>query len=220
MWSMVEQETSAQPPLPGSTRPRLTAEERRRSIVDAARTEFARVGYHGASTASIAERAGCSEPMLYKHFTGKHELFLASLRDSIERYQAWFDSTIGADERSNASAIARSVVDAQMQEPEFLDLLRLRMLAVSLADDAEVRETLVQLDRATQRRIELLVARGIEQGVVDPATDPRYVAWAWVGFMLAACYRDALEPGTFGDMSRLVGTFIESLAPRSARDRA
>ena len=34
-------------------------------------------GYEAARTADIAERAGVSERLLYKHFTGKQELFLA-----------------------------------------------------------------------------------------------------------------------------------------------
>ena len=62
-----------------ASRRRLTADERRARILSAARTEFARAGYHGASTASIARAAGCSEPMLYKHFVGKQALFVVNL---------------------------------------------------------------------------------------------------------------------------------------------
>lgn len=213
---MIDQETVHADDASADRRPRLSAGKRRRLIVDAARHEFARVGYHGASTSSIAALAECSEPMLYKHFSGKHALFLAALRESIGRYQEWFDAKIGEDEQADARAIGVALVREQMAQPEFLDLLRLRMLAVSLAEDEDVRTTLLELDDATRRRIATLVQRGIDQGRVRPSVDPDYVALAWIGFMLAACYREALEPGTFEEMSPVVASFIDSLAPDAA----
>ncbi|MEO6866443.1 MAG: TetR/AcrR family transcriptional regulator, partial [Gaiellales bacterium] len=73
------------PPLTSGSngRPRrLTGDERRAGILAAARAEFARVGYHGTSTATIARAAGCSEPMLYKHFVNKRALFCEVLESS------------------------------------------------------------------------------------------------------------------------------------------
>ena len=58
----------------------MTGDERRDNILDAARTVFGRRGYHAASTAEIAAAAGCSEPMLYKHFGSKQDLFVATLQ--------------------------------------------------------------------------------------------------------------------------------------------
>ena len=42
-------------------RTRLTHEDRRTAILDAARHEFARKGFRGAGTADIAARCGCFE---------------------------------------------------------------------------------------------------------------------------------------------------------------
>ena len=56
----------------------------------------------------------------------------------------------------------------------------------------------------------------IEQGVVAPGTDAELVAWTWTGITLAACYRDAIEPGTFGAMADVAGRFVDSL--RSSGD--
>ena len=63
-------------------RQRLTRDERYETILAAARTVFARHGYHRAGTAEIARAAGCSEPMLYKHFPSKQALFAAVLVDA------------------------------------------------------------------------------------------------------------------------------------------
>jgi AcrR family transcriptional regulator len=67
---------------------RLTSDERRGAILTAARHEFARRGFRGARTAAIAAGAGCSEPMLYKHFPSKQALFAAVLTDATEAMKA------------------------------------------------------------------------------------------------------------------------------------
>src|SRR4051794_41459597 len=59
---------------------RLTADERRAEIVEAAVTAFARGGFDGASTDDIARIAGVSQPYLFRLFGTKRELFLAAGR--------------------------------------------------------------------------------------------------------------------------------------------
>jgi AcrR family transcriptional regulator len=61
------------------THHRQSAEDRREQVLEAATHEFAVHGYHGASTAAIAERAGISQPYIYALFPNKRELFLAAL---------------------------------------------------------------------------------------------------------------------------------------------
>lgn len=57
---------------------RMSAEERRESVIRAAITEFARGGYDGTSTEAIAKRVGVSQPYLFRLFKNKQELFLAA----------------------------------------------------------------------------------------------------------------------------------------------
>ncbi|PZS08601.1 MAG: hypothetical protein DLM64_12245, partial [Solirubrobacterales bacterium] len=52
-----------------------TAEDRREHVLAAAISEFAQHGYHAASTAAIAKRAGISQPYIYALFASKLELF-------------------------------------------------------------------------------------------------------------------------------------------------
>src|ERR671932_68935 len=56
---------------------RKTADERRAEILEAARAEFADRGLDGASTDTIARRAGISQPYLFRLFGTKKELFVA-----------------------------------------------------------------------------------------------------------------------------------------------
>ena len=44
---------------------------------------FVSQGYHAAAMDEIAERAGVSKPVLYQHFPGKLELYLALLDESV-----------------------------------------------------------------------------------------------------------------------------------------
>ncbi len=66
---------SAAPPRRG----RLPRPARRRQLLGAAREVFVAQGYHAAAMDEIAVRAGVSKPVLYQHFPGKLELYLALL---------------------------------------------------------------------------------------------------------------------------------------------
>ncbi|MBN2028095.1 MAG: TetR/AcrR family transcriptional regulator [Actinobacteria bacterium] len=64
---------------------RLPASERREIILDVARSTFIEYGYEGAHMDLIAERAGVTKPILYRHFPGKLDLLLSVLdQDGIE----------------------------------------------------------------------------------------------------------------------------------------
>jgi AcrR family transcriptional regulator len=93
-----------------STRRRSTAEERREAVVDAAITEFAEHGYHAASTAAIAKRAGISQPYIYALFPDKETLFLACHGRVCERIRKAFaeaaKGTAPGDERIHAMGSA------------------------------------------------------------------------------------------------------------------
>jgi AcrR family transcriptional regulator len=58
---------------------RLSADERRAAIVEAATNVFAQNGFHGTTTRELAKAAGVSEALLYKHFPSKESLFSAML---------------------------------------------------------------------------------------------------------------------------------------------
>ena len=67
---------------PASTR--LPRPARRRQLLGAAREVFVAQGYHSAAMDEIAERAGVSKPVLYQHFPGKLELYIALLDESVD----------------------------------------------------------------------------------------------------------------------------------------
>lgn len=70
-------ETGSAGNRPQRARQRLSADERRADLLEAAVIEFATSGYHGTRTADIAARAGVSQPYVYALFPDKRSLFLA-----------------------------------------------------------------------------------------------------------------------------------------------
>src|SRR5436305_3303187 len=58
---------------------RLPRSARRKQLLAAAQEVFVAQGYHAAAMDDIAERAGVSKPVLYQHFPGKLDLYLALL---------------------------------------------------------------------------------------------------------------------------------------------
>ena len=59
--------------------PRMKATDRRRQLLEASIACFAEHGYQGTTTALLARTAQISEPVLYRHFASKQELFVALL---------------------------------------------------------------------------------------------------------------------------------------------
>ena len=189
-------------------RPRLTGDERRKGILRAARSEFARVGFYGASTASIARVAGCSEPMLYKHFAGKLDLFMQAFQDSVDRAHALFANV--AMTGDNIVEQTTRYLERLMADPGYLELTQLRRIAVTV-DEPRVQSLLASIEEQMRDRIEVALRIGAEQGVVREDVDPDYVAFCWLGFMQAACFRESLEPGSFAASAGHISTWLRTL---------
>ena len=120
---------------------RRSADERREQVLEAATHEFARRGYHAASTAAIAERAGISQPYIYALFPNKKELFLAAQARMVGHLRGVFvNAALGIDtpeERLRAMGLAyRPLIEA------FPDELLLQMQGHAAASDPEIGPTI------------------------------------------------------------------------------
>jgi AcrR family transcriptional regulator len=63
---------------------RLPRRERRAQLLASALEVFVAQGYHAAAMDDIADKAGVSKPVLYQHFPGKQDLYLALLESSCD----------------------------------------------------------------------------------------------------------------------------------------
>jgi len=66
-------------------RRRLTAERRRRQLIDVALESFATNGFNETTMEDIATSAGVTKPLLYQHFASKRALYLELIDDVAAR---------------------------------------------------------------------------------------------------------------------------------------
>lgn len=163
---------------------RLPAEERKNIILKAGRIVFARLGFHRAGMSDVASEAGCSEAIIYRHYASKYEL-LASVLDDIDEYTfAALDRHLDPSEGTPAERIlglARRPI-----RPEVVERVRLRSLAVAMADDERVRASLRRYADGVRDRIANVVAEGQQDGTIRQDLDPVHFGWVWLGLALTS----------------------------------
>jgi TetR/AcrR family transcriptional regulator, repressor for uid operon len=201
-------------------RTRLTYEDRRTAILDAARHEFARKGFRGTGTADIAARCGCSEPMLYKHFASKQELFAAVLRHTGALMSEKVDALLD-ESGDSVTTLLVEMAELAATDEFVVEVMRLRMLAASLVDEPPVREALEDNMRFMRARIVAMLTRARDRGEVRADLDLEHVAWLWIGFTLSCGFRHALEPDqAVKDSPFVARTFVQMLRPAHNAEEA
>src|SRR5919197_4580570 len=123
--------------MESAPRARMASRERRELVLVAARTEFARHGFHGASTNRIAEAVGISQPYLFQLYETKHALFLAVVGRYFDEMQAALrEAGEGAGREDVFRALARGFLKRLVEDQEGLMLF---MQTLAACGDPEVR---------------------------------------------------------------------------------
>jgi AcrR family transcriptional regulator len=126
------------PPATTVRRTRLSADERRRVIVEVAREEFALRGLHGTSTDRIAERAGVSQPYLFRLFGTKKALFIACVEAGFAHTLELFrDSAAQVEPEEALNAMGRAYGQLLRDRTELLAQLQ----AYAACEEEEIRAT-------------------------------------------------------------------------------
>ncbi|HKU55963.1 MAG TPA: TetR/AcrR family transcriptional regulator [Gaiellaceae bacterium] len=187
--------------------PRMAAAERRRHLVETALRLFTEGSYRGTTTAEIARAAGVSEPILYRHFASKRDLYLAVLEHVWAKTRQTWERAL--DEASDACAAVEAIGKGHVsvRSPK-LQLAELWVQALGEAsEDPELRRHLRGHMREVHDFVASLIRRGQEQGAIAKERDPDSEAW----IMLAG--------GILGMVGRRVGVLddAELAAIRAAR---
>src|SRR6185295_5875109 len=116
---------------------RLKAAQRREQLIDVATKLFAKSGYDATTTADIAKAAAVTEPILYRHFESKQELFVAIVRNvSAQTMRGWTDLTAGVDDPSEKlRRVAEAIPD---QIKKYGDAYHVLHGALSTSQDKKV----------------------------------------------------------------------------------
>ena len=116
---------------------RMTADERREDILAVALVEFGEHGLHGTSTDTIAQKAGVSQPYLFRLFGTKKELYLESvrrcLRQTLELFQEAAAGKTGEEALDAIGSAYRELLRDRTR-------LQAQMQAYADCGDEDVRE--------------------------------------------------------------------------------
>ncbi|WP_277500886.1 MULTISPECIES: TetR/AcrR family transcriptional regulator [unclassified Nocardioides] len=164
--------------LGGGARPRggrLPRRERRAQLLESALEVFVAQGYHAAAMDDIAERAGVSKPVLYQHFPGKLDLYLALLDESCAAVIAQCREALSStgDNKLRVTAAIKAFYDYVAAETGAFRLV----FESDLTSEPAVR---AQVERVTSETAEL-VADVIRDDTGLPDEAARLLAVSLVG---------------------------------------
>jgi AcrR family transcriptional regulator len=124
---------------------RLPRPARRKQLLAAAQEVFVAQGYHAAAMDDIAERAGVSKPVLYQHFPGKLELYLALLDTHcdalVDKVRAAMSAT--TDNKERVRGAMRAYLDFVDHESEAFRLV----FESDLRNEPSVRDRVDRVER-------------------------------------------------------------------------
>ncbi len=154
---------------------RLPRKARRAQLLESALEVFVAQGYHAAAMDDIAVRAGVSKPVLYQHFPGKLDLYLALLDSSCDQIiancRAALEST--QDNKQRVAATMAAFYDYVAAETGAFRLV----FESDLTNEPSVRE---QVDRVTSE-CATLIAQVIHEDTGLPDEASHLLAVALVG---------------------------------------
>jgi AcrR family transcriptional regulator len=164
-------------PASVARRRRLSVEDRRQELIDAALRLFSARGPEAVSVDDIAAEAGASRALLYHYFDNKHDLYLAALRAAadalLEQLQPPLTGTPPELLDAGLSAYLNYV---EQHSVGFSALLR--------EGPGASGEVGAIVERVRAAVLGMLLA-GV--GVPDPPAALRVALRGWVGFVEAAC---------------------------------
>jgi AcrR family transcriptional regulator len=134
-------------------RRRLSAEERRAGILDAALAVFSARGYHASSIDDIAREAGISKALIYEHFESKQGLYADLLeRNANELFERLARGLAGVEIESGKARLATGLDAFFGFVEDRRDAWRI------LFRDAADPETAAVLDRVLEQVTEVVTA--------------------------------------------------------------
>ena len=185
-----------------TTKGRLTAEERRAAVLECACQIFAKGSYHGATTAEIARAAGVTEPILYRHFASKRDLYLACLAEAWAELRGMWEAAI-ADEPDPVlwvGTMGRSYLAAKDKRGYIVNLWMQALTEAS--DDPEIRRFIRRHMREVHDFVAAVIRRAQKAGGVVPDRDPEAEAWIFISI------------GLLGTVSKRLGGLADDDLPK------
>jgi AcrR family transcriptional regulator len=158
----------------------LSFEQRHKEILDAAIRLFNTKGYKATTTAALAEAAGVSEPIIYKHFKNKKELFLECfrciVRDLVSEYRS-SRKEYRDDEIGYLVAITRIYIGYVEQNPHKSKFL---IHLLSYRDNPEFEKVFNKFMEDSITDIEEIIISAKKKGTIKSKLNAKLLAGIFV----------------------------------------
>ncbi|HEY7158111.1 MAG TPA: TetR/AcrR family transcriptional regulator [Gemmataceae bacterium] len=158
---------------------RMTKAERKRQLLAHAKHLFVTQGYHATTTEKIAQAAGVSEPVLYRHFDSKKALFLEVLEEiRAATLRRWYAETANlTDPLAKLHAIADMYLGSTRAHAVEYRIMHRTLIE---ADDEEIVVLLRSFYLDSETLLAKIIAEGQQAGVFRRSLDPRVGAWEMI----------------------------------------
>jgi AcrR family transcriptional regulator len=198
---------------------RLSGLQRRDQIVECARYVFAQQGYEGARTAEIADRAGVSERLLYKHFETKASLFETVARDTARRVAAGYAAA--AERATDVQSALDELYFGRLGPGSFRGRTEGQFFERSHGpyDDPELDKAMSDAYRRLATAATQFFQALVDRGLVNKAVDAELKAWEWSGVLRQHDFLHTAYPVRRAAAleRKLVADFVQSLGPTRRR---
>ena len=136
---------------------RMSAEDRREHVLDAATRAFARGGFAGTSTDAVAREAGVSQPYVVRIFGSKQELFLEVFARAGRRIEEAFGAVLATEGFDGSREEDRERLgDAYTELLADRDMMLCLMHGFTAGDQEEIGA----VGRASMSRISAMLTAG------------------------------------------------------------
>lgn len=166
-------------------------EQKRSAIADTASRLFATHGYEATSVATIARELGTSSATVFYYFRDKASLFRAAFEQDLSVAEEIAERARGAEDPFTTILDLIAELGADAAEPGAGGMVV--EIARRAGQDPELVAVVQQTTEILRRALSGLVARGIDDGTIDPSLDPWETA-AWLQTMVDGAYLNAV-PG-------------------------
>ncbi|MEK4228181.1 TetR/AcrR family transcriptional regulator [Solibacillus sp. FSL H8-0538] len=172
------------------TEKRIPAEKRKRMIIRAAIDVFSESNYRVAKVSDIAERAGITDPMIYKFFKSKSELFqeilITTSEQTIVKFftREFFQPENLQTKDDYIVTIEKSLWAYFNNMEQFQKELKVYYQAISEVDESDVRKVLRDSYQNYASIYESILQKGTDDGLLHLTMDVRTIAWDIVGFTI------------------------------------
>jgi AcrR family transcriptional regulator len=162
----------------------MCAADRRAALLDSACVVFARGSYRGTTTKEIAAEAGVTEPILYRHFPSKRDLYLACLDEAWARVQELWEKAIEDEPDSSRwlLAVGLAYLSARDTRARLVDFWIQALTEAS--EDPEIRRYLRRQIREVHDYVQRLIERAQEEGGILAERDAAAEAWIFISIGL------------------------------------